>query len=220
MIRKPAIQHHVSEHRGILSSGIHRLRWKKRCSVWFLKQICCSRCQKRDRPRSARPFWTSCAKTMLPCLLLANNVKEVFHYTAEELAQFRKSFKPALERYRSDSIWFFPGYFALLFGSILIGPCPGWIKVFPGLALVVGVFLLVRAISGANPKCPACGGELAGAIGCYCPECGAREVQPARGVFAVPRCNTCKKELRSGKHRGHKICVCTHCGVRLLDEGM
>jgi hypothetical protein len=146
-------------------------------------------------------------------------MKEVIDYTPQELDRFRAAFEPAIDRYQSSSIWFFPGYFALVLGGVLFRPCPGWAKVFPCTALLTGVLLVAFAIIGGDPKCPACRRKVADKVGRYCPKCGGNAVEQGKGVFGLPRCGSCRSELNWGKRRNYKVRSCTHCGIPLNSEG-
>lgn len=131
----------------------------------------------------------------------------------------RRQFQKALERCESDGHWFFPGFFAVMFGMMLLGKCPGWIKIFPAASLALGAGMLFRSIRAGYPVCPGCRGSVAGRIGSYCPQCGSRSVLASR-FLGYPRCDSCHTVLTGGKGgRGYSIRHCSHCGLLVSEQG-
>lgn len=145
-----------------------------------------------------------------------NRNDQAVQRTPEETLRLRSEFRAATERSETNGSWFFPGYFAIVFAGILLKPCPGWTKVFPVLVGLIGLAMLVVAIRSASLQCPACRMSLTRKIASFCPDCGARTVTHPRGWwFATPHCESCQKQLRTGKHRSFRLNACTHCGFVL-----
>ncbi len=145
----------------------------------------------------------------------------VTDYSPAEQVRCREAFRPLAERYRWYErtacivavVGFGCGVLIAAFGQVLNGwIVVGWLTCW----LVPLIFLIART---SLPCCPACHNKLDGNSGAYCPECGARALQPG-GLFHAPWCSACGRALQWGKTRGYKIRACTYCGVMLDAPGL
>jgi hypothetical protein len=160
-----------------------------------------------------------------------NNFKETGDYSPEELKQFREIFAGDLKRYRAaDRRYAYPvlivilAGFAAVFCSFLLSHSQSPIKwllgagiflVFAGIISIAVVMTLLQK----KLKCPACHDSFLGEIGEYCPECGSGSLEPANWLGAR-HCNSCGKNILSGKNRTFRYKACTHCGVFLDEKGL
>lgn len=89
-----------------------------------------------------------------------------------------------------------------------------------GVAFVV---LLVTVLLSRRLRCPACRQWLVDRFGPFCPECGSRSLQlpdPCDIRYAHP-CTACGREFRPARRAGViRLRFCSHCGVRLHEEGL
>ena len=69
------------------------------------------------------------------------------------------------------------------------------------------------------PKCPSCDHRLNGALGRFCPNCGADGLTAGR--LQAPRCSACGTSIsgRRGK-RFYKVRACTACGLIVDEAGL
>ena len=138
----------------------------------------------------------------------------------EERKQLRDSFKPEARSHRRRG-QLAVILFVTMFGCVLlalVGPkglipwCIGgffvcWIA-FAGMACLVPPL-----------RCPACRNNVVCAVGPFCPECGARALQPGT-FFRPPHCSGCGRVMNGGKTRHFRVRACTHCGLELDDVGL
>ena len=189
---------------------------------------CCSYCGK-EFPDNIN----FCPVDQWPLIELAKNepdksFKEVGDYSSEELNQFRGIFAADLKQYRAIErryahpllVIFLLGMACVAYASYLSQPPVAWlfgIGVFFFAGGMIG--FVVAAFSLPKLKCPACQKSPFTEFGNYCPECGSVSLKP-KGWLNTPHCNSCGKDLRSGKGRNFRYKTCTHCGVFLDDKGL
>lgn len=141
-------------------------------------------------------------------------------YTEEELAALRESFRPLVGRYRRYSLvgvaFFFLGSGSLLMSALVEKDRSAWF---------VGVFVLCWLSAAAisllvpMPSCPSCCNRLNRELGPFCPECGAKAMQPARW-FGRPRCSSCAESISFRGRSRSPVRACTHCGALLDEKGL
>jgi hypothetical protein len=160
-----------------------------------------------------------------------NNLKKAGDYSPEELKQFREIFAADLKQYRADErrcaypiLMVILAGFAAVVCSFLFSHSRSPIKwlVYAGIFLAFGGIIsiaIVMTILQKKLKCPACHDSFLGEIGDYCPECGSDSLEPPNWLGAR-HCNSCGKNLLSGKNRSFRYKACTHCGVFLDDKGL
>lgn len=133
----------------------------------------------------------------------------------------RAEFKPVADRIRKNRR-ILAGVVACLFTLAVVSAMfqirflflAVWLAFAGGFA-----FLVFSAVAVDRPRCPACLGEVLSALGSHCPECGSTS-RSARTGLRHPCCLDCGKVLATGRSRGYRIKVCTHCGSRLDDIGL
>jgi hypothetical protein len=148
--------------------------------------------------------------------------RQVGDYTVDERAKFWEEFQPAADRYRRNrriAIFF---NLVVILGWLCVIYLPlrlqGWWLAIPAIAIVG--FISWAVFSGAfKLNCPACRNDLRFEFGPYCPQCGGRNMQPARW-YKNANCPDCRRSLYQGKHRNCKIRACTHCGIILDEKGL
>ena len=146
--------------------------------------------------------------------------KVVSDYSREELARFRELFKPSLCRHRKLEravILLVVAMAALICGGFVLGKAflPPLVLVF----LTCWLCLVVLAFVVREVQCPACGKDLYGKLGAYCPECGNPAVTKG-GWLRASRCSSCGRILRRGKGCSITFRFCSRCGVPLAEEGL
>ena len=141
-------------------------------------------------------------------------------YGPEDLKRFREMFRPIAENFRRWKVirWII---IVVCFAYFLIccifqmSDNISWWVLFFGCWLAY----IVSLVTESKLKCPACGNDMSD-LGLICPECGDKAVQKG-GWFSRPSCTSCGERLGRGRHgRSYKIRACTHCGVKLDDEGV
>jgi RNA polymerase subunit RPABC4/transcription elongation factor Spt4 len=159
-----------------------------------------------------------------------NASKKVERYSPEERKQFREIFAADLKQYRAADrryanpllVAFLAGVAAVACSYLLSSQPPIKWLLGVGIVLIVGVFISIAVAASSlekQLKCPACHNLLIDDIGEYCPECGSASLAPG-GEFGALRCNSCGKQLITGKNRNFRYKACTHCGVFLDEKGL
>jgi RNA polymerase subunit RPABC4/transcription elongation factor Spt4 len=154
---------------------------------------------------------------------------ELTDYSFEELKRFRKEFSAEIKAHQTKArrfavpilILFVAGFGAVFYSFLLFQPPLTWLFV-AGFGLVaLGLALMAVTTTTSEPDlvCPACHNYFIDEIRDCCPECGSTSLgmQDWRGGR---RCNTCGKNLRTGKSRNFKYKACTSCGVFLYKKGL
>ena len=138
----------------------------------------------------------------------------------EEQVELRESFKP-LARQSRRSRRIAEIIIAVAFGCVLLGfvvPKAYFPWVMGGF-FVCWVTLVSMTFFSPPLLCPACHNKVDAGFGLFCPECGARALQPG-SWFRAPHCSVCGREMHRGKGRHFSVRACTYCGVWLDDEGL
>ena len=128
---------------------------------------------------------------------------------------FRSAVEPNAQKHRamcaldrSISKWVYP----VAIVCVLLGMYkPARIMAVAGF-IICGVILAFMGARIPKLKCPACKKNVGKSLGRYCPECGVQAVRvPRFPSFAVSKCETCGKELRSGGMGGryYRVRYCT-----------
>jgi hypothetical protein len=140
-------------------------------------------------------------------------------FPPEELSRLRDIFRPAATRYRRYMRVAYMvigiSFACILCGTVLSKTLFPWLGGF----FFCWLTLLFVAFLSPIPGCPACHNRLGEGFGAFCPECGARALQPG-SWFRAPQCSSCGRAMRRGKSRGYSIRACTHCGVMLDERGL
>ena len=156
------------------------------------------------------------------------NFKKVGDYSPAEMKQFREIFAADLKQYRANEkrfahpllVIFLVGLAAIICACSLSQPPIAWLFYVGFFIVAAGMItIVIAAFSLPKLKCPACNNFLFGGFGQYCPECGSASLEP-KGWLNTPHCNSCGKDLRSGKGCNFKNKNCTYCGVFLDDKGL
>jgi hypothetical protein len=157
-------------------------------------------------------------------------------YTPEDVRRLQAEFAPVAASYRRRSRIVMYLLSPLLVGIILLNFFPKalpnlfhdyFAQHFPDLTIVdvvvPGFICCLIAAACCSPPdltCPGCSNNLRDEPADFCPECGARAVEPRRGIH-FPRCTACGKSLNRGpKYRNYKVRFCTYCGLKLDDQGL
>jgi hypothetical protein len=154
---------------------------------------------------------------------------DVLNYSAEELKQFRDVFAADLKqnqatdrRYATPILVIILAGFAVVFCSYLLSQPPiKWLLIAGVVIIGAGLILLIGAATllQRQLKCPACHNVFVTEIAECRPECGSTPLEQG-GMFGLPHCDACGKDLMGGKARNFKYKACTHCGVFLYDKGL
>src|SRR6266550_2534225 len=140
--------------------------------------------------------------------------KVVSEYSPEELARFRDSFGPSVNQYRrrertvaiAGAVPIVLFLMAFVLGQAFTGfkELSRLIVPLVVVFLICWVVLIFVGLAMGNLKCPACGNQLNGRFGPYCPECGKAEIK--RGAWLqADRCLACGKVLQRGKGSSVRI---------------
>ncbi len=176
-------------------------------------------------PSSAAQSAFGCiARTVKSFRLYSGTTKPPRRYASElppeELSRLREIFRPMATRYRRHmrTAYIVVGvsFACILLGMVLPKTLFPW---FLGGFFVCWLTLLFFAFLSPLPDCPVCHNRLDRDFGAFCPECGARALQPG-SWFRAPQCLSCGRAMRRGKSRGYSIRACTHCGVMLEERGL
>ena len=159
--------------------------------------------------------------------------KEVGSYSAAERAALKERFASiAAETRRIGGIGIY-GIYGFLTCIIAAGATTivgigylnktisdAWVVAFAVPAFLCFAFAMIVAMRQPRLDCPGCTNRIDTGFGPYCPECGARQLEAARGLFGSPRCYACQKEMVVQRTRRYSIRACTYCGLMLDDEGL
>jgi hypothetical protein len=166
---------------------------------------------------------------MTSVLNIVRKNAEVTDFSLEELKHFRKEFAAEVKKYQAKGRTFVVpililivlGFGAVFYSFLLFQPPLTWLLITGFSVVAIGVALMLWTATAfqKNLVCPACENSFVGEIQDFCPECGSFSLgcQDWRGVR---RCETCGKNLRSGKNRNFKYKACTHCGMFLYKRGV
>ena len=155
-------------------------------------------------------------------------LKEVGDYSADELKRFREVFAADLRQSKATEqryahpllVVLLVGLAATICACLLSRPPTAWLFGVGFFCFAAGMIaVVIVAYTLPKLKCPACHNFLFGEFGRYCPECGSASLEP-RGWLNTPHCNSCGKDLWSGKGRNFRYKTCTRCGVFLDDKGL
>ena len=92
--------------------------------------------------------------------------------------------------------------------------------IFGAVVALAGLCFLAIKRGSVDLVCPGCLNNVEDSRGSYCPECGSHSLQPRRW-FRFPHCTGCGKIMSNSRAgRLYKIRACTHCGLRLDDNGV
>ena len=85
----------------------------------------------------------------------------------------------------------------------------------------VGFLALIIVVRPRLPCCSSCENDVDTVVGLYCPECGKQTIHQG-GLFRETECTACGSQLRFAKGgvRGYRIRACTHCGIKLDQNGL
>lgn len=154
---------------------------------------------------------------------------EAGNYSPEELAQFRAVFAADLKqnqatdrRYATPILAVIVAGFAAVLCSYMLSQSPIKWLLIAGITLIAGGLVAMAVaviVLQKELKCPACHNVFVDEIGDCCPECGSASLE-REGLLDIPHCNSCGRDLRSGKARNFRYKACTHCGVFLYDKGL
>ena len=145
--------------------------------------------------------------------------REVADYSTEERRRLREAFSSVAANYRRQErtcVWGFAGFAGSIVLAVILPTA--WL---PWSAIPVAIcfaFFFFAMIGMAGIVCPGCSNEIENSFGCYCPECGSRQLQ-RNGWYRAPHCTACGKRMRRGRARMYTIRACTHCGLMLDEEG-
>ena len=139
----------------------------------------------------------------------------------QERQDLQDAFRPKAQSFRRTpriAYVFVGGAFLFVaLGFAMPKPVPGWVI---GGFFICWLALASLIVLSPALNCPQCRNRLdGGGFRPYCPECGARALQPAAWPGA-PHCLSCGREMRRRKTRHYRIRACTHCGVQFDDEGL
>lgn len=137
-------------------------------------------------------------------------------FTASEVANLQAQFKMACRRYRRRATAGLAAMAASGGGGIALGVSTVHWEI-AGALWFIGIVAFVLSVLRL-PTCPACGREVDGCCGEYCPRCGAHAVALA-GLLSQPICRACGLVIRFGKGRGYPIRYCSVCGIMLDEKG-
>ncbi len=138
----------------------------------------------------------------------------------EERSRLSSAFGLVAGRHRritSISGWVFTGAVVTGMTAFVV---PQSVFVWSGIGMVAGM-VAAWAILVFRPRlvCPCCANQLNDRLGPFCPECGARALQPA-GWLLPRKCTECRRRMWRGKSRIFRIRACTACGLWLDDKGL
>jgi hypothetical protein len=148
--------------------------------------------------------------------------KCVSGYPPEEQAKFREEFRPIAEKYRRTNRFSTIGFIAGWLGIMTLILFSFRTKIpWALIPFILGVGFFIRVLSRIPCLiCPACGNQLDGCLGRFCPECGSDHFM--RRSWGEPSyCPDCKKWVGGmNRTRQYDIHACTHCGVFLDEKGV
>ena len=160
--------------------------------------------------------------------------REVADYSAEERSRIQQQFAQIAAKCRRygriavREIYILIGCivfatFGFLGTSALSGRTASWL--FPWILIPAGTVMLaflVTAMLMPRPDCPGCSNRIDRSYGPYCPECGSRALESA-GFLRMSmsaKCGACHKIFSTGRQgAGYMRRWCSHCGLKLDDEG-
>jgi hypothetical protein len=140
--------------------------------------------------------------------------RKAAQYSPEELAQFRAKFARMARVYRRAYWTLILLVAPLAFVDLDRSPWFFWALLAALVLMVVG-----QKFAKSWLRCPACEKKLIDKPGPYCPGCGAQAMQPGDWLSA-PRCKACEKTFSLGRWNSCQLRLCTHCGVKLDEEGV
>lgn len=145
-------------------------------------------------------------------------------YSEEQLRRFREEFSRQADRFKRGNVW----YPVVLFVAFVFffGPLPIAIRFWPwwACALLVAGHVAIRGAGTWYYRrlvCPACRKQISRWIATHhCPDCGSDRVNRTDGPKHI-KCDACSLPLsRASNGWRYQVHHCTHCGVRLSEEGI
>ena len=166
---------------------------------------------------------------MISVPITARKNAEMGGHSLEELEHFRKEFSTEVKEHQAKErrfvvpilVLIVAGFGAVFYSFLLFQPPLTWLLI-TGFALVIAglIFMAITATAFQRKLiCPACQNDFIGEIQECCPECGSFSLG-LRNWRGSLYCNTCRKNLRTGKNRNFKYKACTNCGVFLFQKGL
>lgn len=142
--------------------------------------------------------------------------------TKEEAERLRAEFAPTLAAHRrrrmAANLWIV-AFGCSVAAPLLFAQQAAWWMAVPGAICLLGV--LTATLLTPRLGCPGCRRNLREwGLGRYCPECGSQPLQPA-GLLTAAHCPACKKSIRYKRRNSRQFVIraCTHCGLKLDEQG-